>query len=536
MKNQIIFSILSIMLWIGSLQAQVTQEWVARYNGPGNNYDEAKSIAVDDSGNVYVTGRNYSIAGPNWPTIKYNSAGVQQWIQIYPGGGGSSIAVDGSGNVYVTGTRAGPDYVTIKYNASGVQQWVQSYNGPGDNTDIASSLAVDDSGNVYVTGVSVGIGTAGDYATIKYNSAGVQQWIQRYNGPGSNYDDAQSLAVEGSGNVYVTGISTNGIGTYDYATIKYNSAGVQQWIQIYNGPVNSNDQAHSLAIDGKGNVYVTGSSTGSGTGSDYATIKYNSSGVQQWVQRYNGPGNGFDYAYSLAVDNSGNAYITGASIGIGVFYHDYATIKYNSSGIQQWVMRYTGGVANSLAVDGSGNVYVTGGIFVDETTSDYATIKYNPEGVQQWVQRYNGPGIGNDFANSLAVDGLGSVYVTGGSVGSGTGSDYATIKYSQLTGIKQTSNTIPEKFSLSQNYPNPFNPNTVISYTIGTSQLAVNSFASLKVYDVLGNEVTTLVHEKQNAGTYEVDFDGSNFPSGVYFYRLLVEGNTIDTKRMVLLK
>ncbi|MDQ3021510.1 MAG: T9SS type A sorting domain-containing protein [Bacteroidota bacterium] len=90
---------------------------------------------------------------------------------------------------------------------------------------------------------------------------------------------------------------------------------------------------------------------------------------------------------------------------------------------------------------------------------------------------------------------------------------------------------IPEKFLLSQNYPNPFNPNTIISY-----QLAANSIASLKIYDVLGNEVSTLVNEKQNAGYYAIDFNGSNLSSGVYFYKLAVDGNVIDTKRMVLLK
>jgi len=90
---------------------------------------------------------------------------------------------------------------------------------------------------------------------------------------------------------------------------------------------------------------------------------------------------------------------------------------------------------------------------------------------------------------------------------------------------------VPEKFSLWQNYPNPFNPNTVISY-----QLPVSNFTSLKVYDALGKEVATLVNQIQNAGYYAIDFAGSNFSSGAYFYRLIVDGNIIDTKRMVLLK
>ncbi len=89
---------------------------------------------------------------------------------------------------------------------------------------------------------------------------------------------------------------------------------------------------------------------------------------------------------------------------------------------------------------------------------------------------------------------------------------------------------IPNSFKLEQNYPNPFNPTTVISF-----QLAVNSFTSLKVYDLLGREVATLVNENLNAGTYEVDFDGSNFASGIYFYTLEAEG-FVETKKMVLVK
>jgi len=184
-------------------------------------------------------------------------------------------------------------------------------------------MAIDSSGNVYVTGAS-----SGDYATIKYNSNGDSIWVKRYNGPVNGGDYANSIAIDGSGNVYVTGFSDTGFGNYDYATIKYNSSGVQQWVQRYDGPGNSFDDANSIAVDNSGNVYVTGSSGGNGTGNDYATIKYNSNGDSIWVHRYNGPANGNDYAYPMAVDSSGNVYVTGGSSGIGTNL-DYATIKYS---------------------------------------------------------------------------------------------------------------------------------------------------------------------------------------------------------------
>jgi len=99
----------------------------------------------------------------------------------------------------------------------------------------------------------------------------------------------------------------------------------------------------------------------------------------------------------------------------------------------------------------------------------------------------------------------------------------------------ETEGTNPSVFSLEQNYPNPFNPTTSLQYAIGSRQ-----FVTLKVYDVLGNEVATLVNEEKPAGEYEVEFNshsdaGQNLSSGVYFYKLKA-GNFIETKKMILLK
>ena len=177
-----------------------------------------------------------------------------------------------------------------------------------------------------------------------------------------------------------------------------------------------------------------------------------------------------------------------------------------------------------VALADAGHVFVTGSSF----GGDYVTTKFNSTGLQQWIQYYNGTGNSTDFPSSIAVDKSGNVYVTGSS--SGIEYDYATIKYSQSTGINQISSIIPEQFSLSQNYPNPFNPVTNLEF--GISDLG---FVSLKVYDILGKEAAIIVNEKLSTGNYKVEFDGSGLTSGVYFYRLTA-GEFTDTKRMMLVK
>jgi hypothetical protein len=151
---------------------------------------------------------------------------------------------------------------------------VETYDGPGHETDYAEALTADASGNVYVTGESTGSGTYYDYATIKYNPAGNQQWVSRYDGPENDDDEAYDIAVDIYGNVYVTGYITMPNGYSDFGTIMYDSSGTEQWVMTYNGPGDEYDDAVAIAADDQGNVWVTGNSFGNGTDGDFATIKY----------------------------------------------------------------------------------------------------------------------------------------------------------------------------------------------------------------------------------------------------------------------
>jgi len=524
------------------LYSQVDTAWVRRYNGPPNSPDEAYAIAVDGTGNVYITGYSYgSGSARDYATVKYNALGVEQWVQRYNGPGNgddeaSSITKDGQSNVYVTGacygSGTGYDYTTIKYYPNGDTAWIRIYNGPINGSDYARAIAVDDSGNVYVTGVINGYDAARDYATIKYNSNGDTVWTRIYNGPANNADGAYALAVDDAGNVYVTGWSY-GSGD-DYLTVKYNSNGDTVWTRRYNGPTNFADCAVAITVDDAGNVYVTGGSQGVGSTypEDYATIKYNSSGVQQWVQRYNGPGDYVDEAYAIAVDDSGNVYVTGRSYASGTNY-DYATIKYNPAGVQQWVQRYNGpgngyDYAYSLALDGQENVYVTGYSTGSGTSYDYATIKYNPASVQQWLIRYNGPGNSTDGAYAMAVDGSGNVYVTGGSYGSGTSVDYATIKYVQTSGIEEIASLPLAKTSRVEVYPNPARSFFVVRMPQTLNQVQGDKCV-VKIFDVSGKMVKVL----ESFGVKELRVPLKGINPGIYFLQI---NNVPTLKKLVITK
>jgi hypothetical protein len=480
------------------------QEWVARYDGPGSWWDYAYAIAVDDAGNAYVTGFSEGwFTHWDYATIKYDSLGVEQWVARYNGPGNyrdeaMDIAIDNAGNVYVTGTSTGGgtycDYATIKYDSAGVEQWVARYDGGISDNDLAFAIAIDDSCNIYVAGRSMGSGTYFDYVTVKYDASGMEQWVERYNGPGNGFDQPYDIAVDGAGNVYVTGKSPGIGGDRDYATVKYNSAGVKQWVARYDGPASDNDVAKALVIDNVCAIYVTGSSRGSATDKDYATIKYDSSGTQQWVSRYNGPVDLNDYARAIAIDSAGSIYVTGGSTGVGTR-QDITTVKYDSAGVEQWVARYDGPSSVSdegagIATDHEGNICVTGPSDGLWTGTDYATVKYDSAGLEQWVARYDGPNNYDDYSFAIAIHNGGSVYVTGRSEGIVTNQDYATIKYSP-TGLMENKNTNVKK--------------EFLMTTIFRGPLQLPEDKKCKVFDIAGRIVKP---DRIQTGIYFIEIDG----------------------------
>jgi hypothetical protein len=503
------------------------QDWVSRYNGSANDEDQACGLGCDDAGRAFVTGTSWATGtGNDVLTIAYGQSGESLWAQRFDGNAHSDdlsrgIEVAG-GRVAVTGGTTGAsaltDFLTVAYDAAGTQQWSAIYDAPAAGNDHGLAVAIDSSGNTYAAGYATGDTTGWDFAVLKYNSTGSRQWVGTYSTMDEDY--VAAVAVDASGNVYATGCSGSPYTlSWDYVTARYNAGtGDTLWVRRLNGTADEDDEVRAMAVDNGGNVIVTGGSTNSGTGVDYTTVKYSSTGDTMWVRRYNGTASGTDWAYAVAVDASNNVYVTGSSQDTATDM-DYVTIKYDASGNQQWAARYDGPAhsfdeARAIAVDASGNVYVTGGSTGSGTRTDYATVRYDAStGSEAGVKRFDGPANRIDEAVALVLDG-GGVLVTGGSVGSGTGTDYATIRYGDV-GI--------EEMTKSEGGRTNAGP-TIVHGTLNVQSATCNLQSAIVLLDASGRKVATL-----QPGANDVSRCGP----GVYFV-LQVSGTEAVARRVVI--
>lgn len=332
-------------------------------------------------------------------------------------------------------------------------QWVQQ--AGGISSDYGNGIKVDAVGNSYVTGWFQDTATFGNFTVIgnglqdffiaKYDASGVCQWVRQ---AGSvNNDEGYNVDIDASGNIYATGgfegnitfgnITLNNIGGEDIFIAKYDASGVLQWAK----KAGSSGQGNNITVDPSGNSYITGFFEGTAAfGSfsittngqqDIFIAKYDSSGICQWVQKAGSVG--FDWAWGISLDKTGNAYVTGSFKGTAIFGstsvvssgdEDIFVAKYNAFGTLQWVEK-AGGVGLdaglSTSVDSLGNAYVIGNYggtatFDNVTLSnsgydDIFVAKYNAAGTLQWVR--NAGGANPDQGYDIKVTASGHVYVTG---------------------------------------------------------------------------------------------------------------------------
>lgn len=382
MRNHILLSFIAVFFCF--FQSVNGQYWIQ--TGGGLTIDESADIALDNNGNSYTVGYYTGSATFGTTTltssgstdiflVKTNDQGVVQWA-VSAGGSGSdkglSVAVDDSGNPYITGFYNGTatfnttslisaglqDVFVAKYSTAGVLSWAISAGGV--NADIGNGIAVDGSGNAAIAGEFKGSATFGtttlssqsgstDVFVMHVSSTGTVNWVQQ--GAGANTDRGIDVAFDVGGNVYATGSFSQSI-TFDVLhtntmfnvifLIKLNSSGVEQWFKIIGGA--SSNVVNALSSDSSGNIYATGDFTGtvtffnnpnttlSATNTNRVFVaKYTTSGATSWVAA-NSSENDLT-SQAIAADGNGNVYISGHfTCTLTEFTDQYGDAIFNSIG------------------------------------------------------------------------------------------------------------------------------------------------------------------------------------------------------------
>ena len=418
------------------------------------NDDRATNIGIDASGNIYVTGQsdvNAAAIAVDYDilTVKYNSAGIQQFAQSFGGDAANddiptSMIVDNAGNITVAGstdtdpsTQIKNDLIVLRYNNTGTLQWSTNFSAGALNNNIARSIGSDGSGNIFISGYSEVVPDK-NALTIKINNTGNVEWDNSYNGIGDNADNVHAILYDVSNSMYLAGYTFGYESDRNFMVMKLGATGNILWKNEINGSSNtqSTDDALAMATDNSGNIYATGYVKNSGTGYDMMLVKYSATGDSIWAQQYNyGIANETDKAIGIAISNDNKIYITGRSdqdAGI-ISNDDIVTIKYSSAGIVEWTNRFNGignGIDNvkSIKVSSAGNIYVVGKTF-SGSDLDIVLIKYNASGVQQWVKTFNGS-FGDDEGIAMTIDSEENIFVVGESFNSDANKDIILLHYS----------------------------------------------------------------------------------------------------------
>lgn len=311
----------------------------ATLDGGGN--DSGQGIKFDSSGNIYVAS-TFSSAG-DVGVVKYNSSGVVQWQRRLASAGydtGLDLALDSSLNVYVCGQSAGT-MLLAKYNSSGAIQWQRTL---GTTSGQASAVALDSSGNPHIVGYSYFSAQETYYLVLaKYDTSGNIQWQRRL---GTEFNTGSGIAIDSSGNIFVTAESNGRI-----FVAKYNSSGTIQW-QIKS---TVSAEGRNITVDSSGNIYVLGKQNNPGVA---IVIKMDTNGSILW-QRSITPSQNNAVLDGIAIDSLFNVYVSGETPGLSGSGRDMLLAKFNSSGTVQWQRALAGHDSDysyAVAVDSLGSI------------------------------------------------------------------------------------------------------------------------------------------------------------------------------------
>jgi outer membrane protein assembly factor BamB len=474
--------------------------------------------------------------------VSLTSSGNERWVYRYNGPGNGwdqahSVVAGSDGNLYIAGRTEGigtlADFTVVSLTDSGAERWIYRYSAPGDSSDEAAySITMGLDGNIYTAGWIYGSGTYSDLAVVSLTESGTERWVYQYDGPGNESDHAYSVIMGSDGNLYAAGDSKGSGTSLDITILSLTDTGIERWVYRYNGPADGFDQSYSVAMGPDSNLYAAGTSGGT---SDLTVVSLANTGSERWVYRYDGPANGGDLAYSIAADSDGSIYAAGWSWGGGTGF-DFTVASLTDSGSERWVYRYDGPAnendyAESIIIGSDGNVYAAGQSRGSGTSQDLTVVSLTPLGGERWVYRYDSPRNSDDCANFITVGSDGNMYAAGSSYGIGTYADLIAVSLSPDVGVEEGPiKPCLSDFGLAQNSPNPFHHSTRISYS-----LPQVSEVTLNIHDISGRLVKTLVSETQQPGMHQVRWNRNTNPSGVYFYRLRAS-EFMDTGKMVVVE
>ncbi len=544
---------------------------------------------LGDDGYLYVTGNTFNTSSNKYDLLfeKYfDTVRVWQRKYINPLGNdkGMDIVLDNnefSRGVYVVGylgnqTTNQNDIIILKYNTNGVIQDTILYQTIRDEKGLG--IAVDNAENIYISGYTTNSNYNKDFITLKYSSFGNLVWSHQYDNPRYSSDDVSTDILTDNSYVYAVGYTSGGVNFKDVMMLTFSQDDSNPTdILIYQKPLTNEIPTgfvlsyvsdNAIAKSRASITCITDVAFGTITGSDYLTLNFKDDHFMalNWAKTFKGLRNGADdVPTAITADDSGNVYVTGYSNRNYGNNYDFATIKYTKeSGNYGWNNNVeffdygqSGGADKASSIKSWQNhVYVSGAC--QNSPNGYKIISYLQNSVggvsNQWHDTfYPSFSESNDInemkkATTLEVDKItGDVWMIVFAWDENqqylafrkydkNGNIISTVDNNQgdFTKEEQTDNLNSQEqqssFSLSQNYPNPFNPTTNLEFSI--SELG---FVTLKIYDMTGKEIRTLVNEVKPAGRYSVVFDGSNLSSGIYYYKI-ESGTFSQVKRMMLVK
>ncbi len=334
-----------------------------------------RRVALDSSGNLYVTGITSPPGGYSVFLLKYDPVGNLLWAKLWSQSDNntlllaSSVAVDSLGNIYVTVQFGGYGSVLLKFDPSGSLMWQKTWDTTYPGNGGAAAVAVDSSGRIDVAGETGKYGNGGyDVFLTQFNASGSRIWSKTWGGSGYECVSCwtsslgifgSGIAVDSLGNIYVSGY-TDSFGSAGVFLLKFDSSGGLLYQKKWDG----GGIGRGVAVDSSGNVYVTGS-VGGNAASSVFLLKADSKSELVWQRTWGGSGSADGSA--VAVDSAGNVYVTGCS-GTDLYCtNGYRSkillLKFDSAGtliFQQTIGGSNSALGSGLALDSSGNPVVVG--------------------------------------------------------------------------------------------------------------------------------------------------------------------------------